>query len=316
MSTPLAVGIDVGGTKILGGLVDADGRILHTTRRPTPPEGDALVAEIVAAVTAMTADVEGRLPVGCGFPALVTRHGVTRYGPNISLREYPLRDALVSALGTPDVVIENDASAATWAEFTVGAGRGVHHTMAMFTLGTGVGGGLIVAGQLHRGAHGFAGELGHITLVVDGQPGSSGVDGELEAYASGTAVERLGREAHAAGDLRGTVLEGADPPTGEAITEAARDGVPVAVAILRVVGRYLGIGAAAIVNALDPELVVVGGGAGAAGELVLGPARTAMRAHLMGPDHRPEVPMVSAQLGPDAGMVGAALLALEAAGGA
>lgn len=319
MPASLALGVDVGGTKILTGLVDAHGTVLGTELRRTPLDSEELVATIVETVELVTRDLDpadGPLPVGCGFPALVTRAGVTRYGPNIPLREYPLRDALRDRLGTDAVVIENDANAATWAEFAVGAGRDVVDTMVMFTLGTGVGGGVIIDGRLHRGAHGFAGELGHIVLEVDGEPGTSGVDGELEAYASGTAVQRMGLVAHSEGRLVGTPLEGAGPPSGHAITDAARDGVPVAVEILATVGRYLGIGAAAFVNALDPELIVVGGGAGSAGELVLVPARAAMTAHLLGAAHRPEVPMVSAELGPEAGLVGAALLALEAARGA
>lgn len=311
MGEPVAVGVDVGGTKILAGLVDADGRIGLTHRRETPVEGDPLVAAIVEAVAALA---HPGLPVGCGFPALVTADGVTRYGPNIPLREYPLRDALAERLRTT-AVVENDASAAAWAEFAVGAGRSVATTMLMYTLGTGVGGGIIIDGRLHRGAHGFAGELGHTVLQVDGQPGPSGVDGELEAYSSGTAVSRMGRQAHAAGRFAGTILDGPLPPTGEVITAAARQGVGPAVEILATAGRYLGIAAAGLVNALDPELIVVGGGAGAAGELVLAPARAALATHLLGPAHRPEVPIVPAALGPEAGLVGAALLALEAAGG-
>lgn len=316
MPAPLAVGVDVGGTKILSGLVDADGHILRTSRRPTPRSAEDLVSAIVAAIGDVTGEGDGPLPLGCGFPGLVTRHGIARYGPNISLREFGLRDALITQLGSADVVVENDANAAAWAEFAVGAGRAVHDTMAMFTLGTGVGGGLVIGGRLHRGANGFGGELGHIVLEVDGEPSASGIHGVLEAYASGTAVERMATQAQAEGRLVGTPLDGPTSPIGQAVTDAARDGVPVAVEILATVGRYLGLGAAAIVNALDPELVVVGGGAGAAGELVLGPARTALRAHLMGAEHRPEVPLVSALLGPEAGLVGVALLALEAAGGA
>ncbi|HUG83882.1 MAG TPA: ROK family protein [Euzebya sp.] len=313
---PHAVGVDVGGTKILSGLINAEGTVLATARRATPKDGPTLVTEIEAAVREVSAGHDTALPVGCGFPGLVTRDGLTRYGPNIALREYPLRDALRERLATPIVVVENDANAAAWAEFVVGAGRSVRDTMVMFTLGTGVGGGLIVGGRLHRGAHGFAGELGHVVLEVGGQPGPSGVDGELEAYSSGSAVVRMGREAHAAGRWVGTPLEGPLAPDGEAITRAARDCVAPAVAIMDSVGRYLGIGAAAFINALDPEMIVVGGGAAAAGELVLGPARKALTAHVLGSAHRPEVPMVSAELGPEAGMIGAGLLALLTAAGA
>lgn len=308
-----AVGVDVGGTKILTGLISSDGRVLATARRMTPRDESDVLAQILSAVAEVSTGHDGPMPVGCGFPGLVTRDGIARYGPNISLREYPLRDALRDRLDNPHVVVENDANAAAWGEFAVGAGRAVEDTMILFTLGTGVGGGLIVGGRLHRGAHGFAGELGHVVLDVGGQPGPSGVDGELEAYSSGTALQRMGREAHAAGRWVGTSLEGPLPPDGEAITKAGQDGDPVAVEILDTVGRYLGIGAAAFANALDPEMIVVGGGASAAGELVLGPTRESMAAHILGPTHRPEVPIVSAQLGAEAGMIGVALLALLSA---
>ncbi len=312
---PNAIGVDVGGTKILSGLVGTDGAVLATDRRPTPLDPELVVEQIVEAVgTLVGGDTDG-VVVGCGFPALVTREGVTRYGPNITLREYPLRDALTSRLGAGAVVVENDASAATWAEFAVGAGRPVRESMVMYTLGTGVGGGLILDGRLHRGANGFAGELGHTVLCVDGQPGPSQVDGELEAYSSGTALTRMAREAHAEGRLAGTPLGGPEPPTGERLTAAARDGVDVACEILATAGRYLGIAAAGLVNALDPELIVVGGGAAEAGDLILDPARRALASHVLGPSFRPVVPMVPAQLGAQAGMVGVALLALEAANG-
>ncbi len=309
------VGVDVGGTKILSGLVDADGTILRTDRRPTPKDPEELVVQIVQAIRALCVDNPGSVAVGCGFPALVTLDGVARYGPNIGLREFPLRQALVDHVGATHVVVENDASAATWAEFAVGAGRDVRESMVMYTLGTGVGGGIIIGRRLVRGANGFAGELGHTVLQVGGAPGPSGIDGELEAYSSGSAMERMAAERHAQGQLAGTPLEGEGPPDGETITAAARDGVGVAVEILAEAGRYLGIAAAGLVNAVDPEMIVVGGGAAGAGDLILGPARAALAEHVLGAFHRPTVPLVPAALGPEAGMVGAALLALEATKG-
>lgn len=308
----VAVGVDVGGTKILAGLVDDQGTVLRTDRRATPADGDKLVAAIVDAVTTLCAEGDcSAIPIGCGFPGLVTKNGVAEYGPNIALRQYPLRDQLVQRLNNPRVIIDNDANAATWAEFVAGAGRVVTDTMVLFTLGTGVGGGLIIDGSLHRGAHGFAGELGHIVLQVGGAPGPSGVDGELEAYSSGSAMDRMAQEAHAAGLFAGTILEGPDAPDGELVTTAARQGEQAAVEILTTMGTYLGVGAAVFVNALDPELIVVGGGVAAAGELLLAPARKALGTHVLGPGFRPEVPMVVAELGSDAGMVGAGLLALR-----
>lgn len=308
----MAVGVDVGGTKILSGLVGGDGVVHAIDRRDTPADGRELVDTIMRAVEALCDGGDcASTPVGCGFPALVTRAGVTRYGPNIGLTEFPLREQLMTRLGSPHVAVDNDASAATWAEFKVGAGRDVRDTMALFTLGTGVGGGLIIAGQLHRGANGFAGELGHMVLQAGGQAGPSGVDGELEAYSSGTAMERMASQARADGRFVGTVLDGDTTPTGEEVTKAAMNGVQPAVDILATMGRYLGIGCAVVVNAVDPELIVIGGGAAAAGDLILQPAREALGQHILGRRYRPEVPIIAAQLGNQAGMVGAALLALE-----
>ncbi|MEE8601022.1 ROK family protein [Euzebya tangerina] len=306
-----AVGVDVGGTKILSGLVDHDGVIHAIDRRPTPHNGDAIVASIVSAVTDLCEDGDcSALPVGVGYPGLVTHDGVARYGPNIRLAEYRLRDHLVEQLGSEEVIVTNDARAATWAEFVIGAGREVATTMVMITLGTGIGGGLIIGGELHRGHNGFAGEVGHVVIDVGGEPGTSGVDGEIEAYASGSAMARMAREAHAAGAFEGTPLAGAAPPGGEAISRAAADGIEPAIRVLAEAGRYLGISAAGLVNVLDPELIVVGGGAAGAGEFVLEPARQALRTHVLGPGHRPDVPIVAATLGPEAGMIGSGLLAL------
>lgn len=309
----MAIGVDVGGTKILSGLIGADGTVVRRDLRPTPKDGDELVEAVYGAITTLCDRQDpASIPVGIGFPALVTRDGTTRYGPNIALAEYPLGQQMSARLANHHVLVENDASAAAWGEFAVGAGRDVREAMALFTLGTGVGGGLIIGGDLLRGAHGFAGELGHIIVEIDGEPGPSGVRGELEAYASGTAMQRMATEAHAAGRFDGTALEGPEPPTSEAVTTAAADGLAPAVEILTTVGRYLGVGIATVVNAFDPEVVAVGGGAAAGGELILGPARRALAEHVMGHGHRPEVPVVAAELGPDAGMVGAALLALRA----
>ena len=275
----LAVGVDVGGTKILSGLIDDAGVVHDVDRRPTPDSGDAIVAAIVEAVTDLCEDGDcSRLPVGCGYPGLVTHDGVARYGPNIELKEYALREHLVEQLGGEQVVVTNDARAATWGEFRIGAGRDVAETMVMITLGTGIGGGLIIGGRLHLGTNGFAGEVGHMVIEVGGEPGKSGVDGEIEAYASGSAMARMAATAHADGVFVGSSLDGPYAPSGEAVTEAALAGVEPAIAILAEAGRYLGISAAALVNVLDPELIVVGGGAAGAGAFRAGPGPSVSRA--------------------------------------
>lgn len=311
---PVAVGVDVGGTKVLAALVADDGAVLARRIEPTPGEDDALLDTIVALVQELREDADD-LPIGVGFPALVTRDGVARYGPNISTVEYPLRARLEAALNAT-VTVDNDATAATWAEFLIGAGKDAAADMLMFTLGTGVGGGVVIGGRIVRGSQGFAGELGHLIIDADGASGPSGIPGELEAYSAGNAIGRMGNHAFLQGHFVGTVLEGDEPPNGERVTWAALQGVKPAIEILARAGRYLGIAAAGLVNCLDPELIVVGGGAGAAGDLVLGPARASLADHVLGPTHRAPVPIVSAGLGPEAGVIGAALLAAEAATGA
>ncbi|WP_240606305.1 ROK family protein [Euzebya rosea] len=311
---PVALGIDVGGTKILGALVDDRGTVLQQRVVPTPKEDEPLLQAIVEVASGLLDGAAADLPVGLGFPGLITRDGVARYGPNISLREFPLRARLEDELGRP-VLVDNDATAATWAEFVIGAGREARADMLMFTLGTGVGGGLVIGGRIVRGSQGFAGELGHLIIDVDGASGPSGIPGELEAYSAGNAIGRMANHAFLQGHFIGTLLEGAVAPTGEQVTRGALQGVEPAIEILARAGRYLGIAAAGLVNCLDPELIVVGGGAGAAGDLVLEPARAALADHVLGPTHRDPVPVVAAGLGPEAGAIGAAFLAVEEAAG-
>lgn len=309
---PIAVGLDVGGTKIAAGVVDTHGQVRVFDRFPTPTVPAEIGPAMVAAARAVARQPEGPLdiPIGCGFPSMITRDGLARYGPNIAVTEYPLKQVLQLGLGRRDIVVDNDANAAIWAEWAIGAGRNARSDMAMFTLGTGVGGGLILNGTLVRGAHGFAGELGHMIIDLDGASGPSRIPGEVEGYCSGEAQRRIAAEMHARGEFDGTPLAGPQPPSPAAVSVAALDGVAAARQVQAIVGRSLGIACASLVNALDVELIVIGGGAASAGELILTPARAAYDAHVLGPGHRPEVPIVAAALGPDAGVVGAALLAL------
>jgi glucokinase len=233
-----------------------------------------------------------------------------RYAPNIDWVDYPLRALLAERLDVA-VTVDNDATAAAWGEYRCGAGRAARDSMVMLTVGTGVGGGVVTGGAILRGARGLAGELGHLIVHEGGAVCPCGNRGCLEAYASGTAIGRLAREALAAGEVGdGSALHGSAELSGKVVTAAAQVGDAAAVAILARAGRWLGIGVASIVNALDPELVVVGGGALQAGELLLGPARTAAAARVIGRSHRAPSPIVAAELADDAGMVGAALLAL------
>lgn len=310
MSGAVAVGIDVGGTHLRAGLVGPDGLIGQVLRRTSEvDEAGALVAGIVGVLGELDAGAGSDLPVGLGMAGLVDRDGRLRYGPNVGVRETPLAALLVAELGAQRTVrVVNDASAAVVGEHRAGAARG-HRDVVMFTLGTGVGGGVIVDGRLLEGAHGFAGELGHLVIAEGGRDAPSGIRGTVEAYASGTAIEREAGEAMAAG------IAGARTADAPAVVAAAAAGEPWALAVLERVGARLGVAIASVVSVLDPSVVVVGGGAGdAAAAFLLPAARDAFARHLMGASHRPLVPVVPAELGDDAGVIGAALLAADAAG--
>ena len=314
MAEARAVGIDVGGTKIAAGVAGASGRVLFRLRAQTPPEGGAAVTAEIARVARALWDEAGGgpLPVGVGAAGIVDTRGWLRHSPNIpGWDDVPLAERLHAELGVP-VTVDNDAHAAAWGEHRAGAGRGAGGTMLMLTVGTGVGGGLVQDGRLVRGAHGMAAEFGHLVVDEGGSLCGCGNRGCLEALASGTAIGRAAREALEAGG-QSPLLALADPPTGKSVTRAAEQGDPLAVAALARCGFWLGVGIASLVNALDPAVVVVGGGALQAGELLLGPAREAYLERLMGRAHRTPAPVVAATLGDDAGLVGAALLALDAA---
>jgi glucokinase len=311
MSDGDAIGIDVGGTKINAFRVRRDGSIEERANRPTPEAPEAIVEEMIDLASEMRD--EGVVAVGIGAAGLVdTDAGVMRFAPNLPWREMAIREPVREALALP-VLLENDANAAAYAEWRFGAGRGVRHLL-LVAVGTGIGGGIVTGGRLLRGAHGFAAEIGHFIVEPGGPRCGCGNLGCWEQVASGRAIDRLGREAaHGPGGSLLRELAGGDPDavSGEEVTEAARRGDAAAVGILREVGRRLGEGMAGFANALDPEVVVVGGGAIAAGESLLGPAREAFTEALEGASHRPQIPIVAASLGNDAGAIGAAVLALE-----
>ncbi|HWH31330.1 MAG TPA: ROK family protein [Egibacteraceae bacterium] len=308
-----AVGVDVGGTKTVGGVVGADGTVRVRARVPTPPQGGDAVTDAIAALVADLWRQAGGapLPVGVGAAGVFDRSGVLRYSPNIpGWDEVPLAARLSEALGVA-VRADNDANVAAWGECRAGAARDIEGTVVMLTVGTGIGGGLVQDGALVRGAHGMAAEFGHIVVAEGGPLCGCGNRGCLEALASGTAIGRTAAQRLAAG--HGSALAGeGSAPTGKSVTLAAQAGDELATAVLAECGFWLGVGIASLVNALDPDLVVVGGGAMQAGEMLLGPAREAAAARVIGGAHRQPTPVVAAALGDDAGLVGAALLALEA----
>ena len=312
----LTVGVDVGGTKVAAGVVDEQGQVVAQIRRATtanePGHAERVIADVVkelAATYAVTA-------VGVGAAGLVDEtRSVVRFAPNLNWREQPVRALLEAATGLP-VVVENDANAAAWAEYRFGAARGRHH-FVMITVGTGIGGALVLDGRLYRGRYGLAGEPGHLVLVPDGRACGCGRRGCWEQYASGNALLREART-RAAEDRDGAtrlLSLGDGTPEGVAgqhVTQAARDGDPVALEAFAHVGYWLGRGMADIAALLDPECFVVGGGVSEAGDLLLKPARAAFAEHLVAGDHRPVAKIAPAALGNQAGLVGAAELARTA----
>lgn len=306
MDDAVAIGVDVGGTKLVAATVDADGRVLERVRRRTPArDPDALVDELHGLI----ADLGDALPVGVGIAGLVTPAGVVRYGPNISVRDLDLAGALRERTSRA-VIVVNDASAATFGEQRVGAARG-HGDVVLLTLGTGVGGGVVVGGRLLTGAHGFGGELGHVIVEEGGRPCRCGNQGCVEAYAAGRAIGHRARQrlAEEPGHSR---LGEIDELTGRDVTLAARDGDVLAREVIEEAGRWLGAALATLVNALDPEVVLLGGGAAAQTATWMVPAaRGAMVERIIGRAWRTPPPLELAALGDDAGMVGAGLLAAD-----
>ena len=311
----IAVGIDVGGTKLAAGLVASDGNVLDRVRHTTPDTATKIVDLIVDVVADFsTRHHSDGVAVGVGAAGLIDQEGTVRFAPNLPWADFGLGTRLRARLDGP-VTVDNDANAAAWGEYRVGAGQDAHESLVMLTVGTGVGGGLVLSDWLVRGAGGMGGELGHMTVLEGGPLCPCGAAGCLEALASGTAIARIARERLAAGDTRGsTPLADIDPGalSGKDVTIAVYAGDPLSLDILAAVGRWLGVGIASLIAALDPEIVVVGGGAMQAGELLLGPARDEAAARVVGRGHRDLPPIVAAALGDDAGLIGAALLALAA----
>jgi len=309
----LTAGIDVGGTKIAGGVVDEKGQILTTARRESPATDTEAIQR---AIEDLVAELRAEHPitaVGVGAAGFVdAQRSTVLFAPNLAWRDEPMRSDLEKRIGIP-VVIENDANAAAWGEFTFGAGEDVQD-FVLVTIGTGVGGGLVFNGELHRGAFGVAAEIGHMRVVPDGRLCGCGNRGCWEQYASGSALVRDTREQAGQGSLIArTLLDRAgghvEGITGPLITEAARDGDAFAREQLTILGRWIGEGVASLAAVLDPAVVVIGGGVSEAGDLLLEPIRAHFRANLTGRNYRPELEVRAALLGNKAGMIGAADLA-------
>jgi glucokinase len=313
-----ALGIDIGGTKVAGGVVTPDGTIVATARRATPGASVSDTEDAIAAVVDELADGhDGELVgVGVGAAGWFDRTGDTvLFSPHLAWRHFALRKDLAARLQRP-LWVGNDADAAAWAEYRYGAARGADLAL-MITLGTGIGGGIVIDGRLQRGAHGVAGEWGHMRVVPDGRLCACGNRGCWEQYASGTALGQTAREIArtspaAAARLLERVDGVADRLTGEHVARAAADGDPLALELVTEVGVWLGQGIADLAAVLDPEVVVIGGGVSKVGEMVLGPARDRLEHALPGRGFRPGPRVVVAELGPQAGTVGAADLVRRA----
>ncbi|HAQ59201.1 MAG TPA: glucokinase [Microbacterium sp.] len=311
----LSIGIDIGGTKIAGGVVDESGVITSALRIATPqtPRG------IEKAVAAMICELPGETaipPVGLAAAGFMNRERtIVRFAPNIAWRDEPLRDRIAELAGV-DIVLENDADAAGWAEYRFGAGRG-RGSVAMITLGTGVGGAIIMDGELSRGGMGIGGELGHVRLIPNGLPCGCGQSGCLEQYASGHALRRVAGEiAEAEASGIGAALaarRGADGEiSGATIADLVRADDPGALEALRRVAVPLGEACGSFAAILDPEIFVIGGGVSLLGERLLGPVREAFRSALPAASHRTLAEFAVAELTNDAGVIGVADLARRA----
>jgi len=317
MAGSRVIAVDLGGTKLLAGVLNEDGVVVKRTVRPTAVQSqDALLQELDAAIEELLEDDVSA--IGVGLPSTIDqRVGRAVSSVNIPLAGIDFREHLTTRFGLP-AAIENDANAAALAEHRFGAGRGSRH-MVMLTLGTGVGGGLILNGELYRGAVGAAGELGHITLDLDGPPcqGTCPGFGHLEALASGTATDHLAQKLATErpdGDLGRAAAEGR-PVDARLAVDLAAEGPGDARELLERVGFILGTGIASFVNVFNPELVVIGGGFARAGDLLFDPARKVVADRALLPA-RELVRIVPALLGPEAGLIGAGLVGFEALGAA
>lgn len=306
-----SIGIDIGGTKIAGALVSDDGAILAERREPTPAGDPSAITDLVVQMIEELRDGQEVIAAGVAAAGFIdAAQSTVYYAPNINWRNEPFRDRLRERLDL-DITIDNDANAAGWAEFRFGAGREAHD-MTMLTIGTGVGGAIVVGDRLLRGGFGTAGELGHLRVVPDGLPCGCGARGCIEQYGSGRALLRMANEIADAGGIGlqlAQARERAGGLTGDILADFLREGDAGALHALRQLGTWLGQACASLSAVLDPEIFVFGGGVSVAGDLLIDPVREAYLANLPARGYHPEPRFVVAELVNDAGVVGAADLA-------
>jgi glucokinase len=311
MSAGEIIGVDLGGTKMLLGVLDPDSKVLWESRESsTGQTEDELVDLLVREVEEARAVREGVAAVGLGIPATIDHdRGIAISAVNLPLEDVAIRDLVGDRTGLP-VFVDNDATVAALAEHLYGAARGAENAV-MLTVGTGIGGGLILGGEVYRGATGAGAELGHTVIEADGPrcQGNCPGRGCVEALASGTA---LGREGRAAAQREpesalGRMLAAGEEIDGKAVTRAALDADATAREVFDLIGSRLGVALTSFANTFEPEVFVIGGGVIAAGDLLLDPARRELEERALPPMKR--IPVVAAELGPDAGMIGAAAMA-------
>ncbi|MGQ0838621.1 ROK family protein [Actinokineospora sp.] len=312
-----AIGVDVGGTSVRAGVVDAHGAVLDTARGSTP-SGESELEDVICSVVGALAERHKVSAVGLAVAGFIAndRRSVM-FAPHLAWRAAPVADRIADRLGLP-VVLEHDANAAALAEYRFGALRGARVGL-LVAIGTGIGGALLLDGELFRGAHGVAPELGHLRLVPGGRPCGCGKTGCWERYCSGTALSATALDLLARHPGRSSVLAreaAADPGgvTGRKVAAAARDGDPVALLAMAELAKWLGEGLAMVADVYDPELVVIAGGVSESGPLFLDDAREHYKTAVTGAGHRPLARIRIAHRGDDAGLVGAATLAAELRG--
>lgn len=311
-----AIGADLGGTKVAIGVVNSDQQVLYRSNEPTTGLTlDQLLGMLERELRAALDACPQVAAVGLGIPCTIDREGgVAITSVNLPIANVPIRKLIAERIGL-ETFIDNDANAAALAEHRFGAGRRTRN-LVLLTIGTGIGGGLVLDGDLYRGSRGAGAELGHMVIDENGPrcQGNCPNYGCVEALASGNALGRAGRiaaETHPDSVL-GRELSRGDQISGRTVTEAALRGDGIAGELVAGIGRHLGVALTSLANIFEPDVIVIGGGVAAAGELLLEPARRELRARALAPMNRTRV--VVAELGPEAGMIGAAVMALEESG--
>jgi glucokinase len=305
------IGVDLGGTKMLVGVVDSEREVRYEGRESSVGlSEDKLVEDLARELQEAKEARPDVLAAGLGIPATIDHdRGLAVHAVNLTITDVPIRDLMQERIGLP-IFLDNDANVAALAEHLYGAGRGAQN-LVMLTIGTGIGGGLILGGEVYRGSTGAAAELGHIVIVEDGLPcqGNCPNHGCVETYASGTAIAREGKAAaeREPDSALGKALANG-PIVGKTVTELAMNGDPLATEVVAQAGRHLGTALASLANIFDPDVFVIGGGVSAVGDLMLDPAREELMKRALPPQN--ERPVKLAELGPDAGMIGAAAMAL------